>query len=197
VTTDNTVHLTAEDVAAFIDRRMTAAELPVVQAHLANCRSCREEVASVRRLLVRRPIARPGILIPIGVAAAAVIAFVALDLGRARTGVEADRVRTPAPATLPDDASPRIVALSPAEGDTVRVGRPVLLWSSVAGEPTYRLTMTDASGQPVWSSTTSDTTVTLPANVSLQPRRTYYWYVDALRADGRAVSTGVRRFNTP
>jgi len=71
-----------------------------------------------------------------------------------------------------------------------------MLWSAVAGEPTYRLTLTDASGQPVWTTTTTDTSITLPPNVILQQRKRYFWYVDALRADGRAASTGVRRFTT-
>ena len=136
------------------------------------------------------------ILLPAGLVAAAAIAFVVLNVNRVDRDGSAERVRTPA-ASFPIDASARISVLSPADGDTIRLGRPALLWSAVAGEPTYRLTLTDRSGQPLWTNTTSDTSLTLPALVTLQASTTYFWYVDALRADGRAASTGVHSFTTP
>ena len=196
MTSDSTTHLTAEHVTAFLDRRMTAAERAAAENHLADCRVCRAEIIEVRRLLARQPMARPRVLVPLGIAAAAAIVFIALNLGQVRNDPESERVRTPA-VTQTGDASRRISVLSPVDGDTLAPGRPVLSWSAVVGEPTYRLTMTDASGQPVWTSNTTDTTVTLPANGMLQPRHSYYWYVDALRADGRAASTGVHSFTTP
>ena len=193
--TDETPHLTAEDVAAFLDRRMTAAERAGAEAHLADCRECRAEIADVRRLVSATPARRSMVLVPAALAAAAVIAFVALSLGRAGSDSSADRVRTPGVSVAED--SQRIAVIAPAEGDTIRGARASLLWSAVVGEPTYRLTLTDASGQPVWTTTTSDTSLTLPANVALQPHTKYFWYVDAQRADGRAASTGVRSFTTP
>lgn len=189
-------HLSAEDVAAFLDRSMTAVERASVEAHLADCPTCRGEVADVRRLLKARPTGRRIMLFPAGLAAAAAIAVIVVNLNRGGPESTIERVRTP-PAAAPTESSQRIAVLSPAEGDTIRPGSPALLWSAVSGEPTYRLTMTDASGQPVWVTTTTDTSVTLPPQVALQSRTTYFWYVDALRADGRAASTGVRSFTTP
>ena len=189
-------HLTAEDVTAFLDRRMATDERTAVEAHLADCRQCREELAAVKRLLVARPIGRPMMLIPIGLAAAAALAFVLLNTNRVDPGTSTERLRTAPGVTLPADASSQIATRSPADGDTIGTVATAMLWSAVAGEPTYRLTLTDASGQPVWTTTTTDTSVTLPQNVVLQSRKTYFWYVDALRADGRAASTGVRRFTT-
>ena len=191
---NDTQHLTAEDVAAFLDRRMATNQRTVAESHLADCRQCREELAAVKRLLVDRPIGRPVILIPIGVAAAAALAFAMFNVGR-DPGSATERLRTPG-VTVPAESLSQIAVLSPADGDTIGTGTPAMLWSAVAGEPTYRLTLTDASGQPVWTTTTTDTSVTLPPNVVLQPRQAYFWYVDALRADGRAASTGVRRFTT-
>ena len=191
VTTDNTTHLTAEDVAAFLDRHITAAERAAVEAHLAECRLCRDEVTSVRRLMRTGPTVRR-VLIPAGLAAAAAVAFIALTLGRGPEPT-ADRVRSP--TTL--EANGSIVTRLPADGDTISLVKPAMVWSAIAGEPTYRFTLTDASGQPLWTSTTTDTSVTLPSQVILQPQQTYFWYVDAQRANGRAASTGVRRFKTP
>ena len=192
---NDTQHLTAEDVAAYLDRRMPADQRTRVQAHLADCRQCREELAAVKRLLVARPIDRPIWLVPIGLAAAAALAIVMLKVSR-DPGSPEDRLRAPA-VVLPAESLSQITVRSPADGDTIGTGTTALLWSAVTGEPTYRLTLTDASGQPVWTTTTTDTSVTLPPNVVLQSRKTYFWYVDALRADGRAASTGVRRFTTP
>lgn len=189
-------HLTAEDVTAFLDRRIATDERTAVEAHLADCRQCREEVAAVKRLLVARPIGRPMMLVPLGLAAAAALAFVMLNTNRGDPVSSTERLRTPPGVTLPVDASSRIATRSPADGDTIGPGKLELLWSAVPDEPSYRLTLTDASGQPVWTTTTTDTVATLPPNVVLQSRKTYFWYVDALRADGRAASTGVRRFTT-
>jgi len=191
VTSDNTTHLTAEDVAAFLDRQMTAAERLAAEEHLAGCRQCRAEVAAVRRLIKGQPLIRRIPIVPAGLAAAAVIAFLVFTITRPGRELSDERVRT-----LPVDSSARISAVLPVDGDTVPLGSPVLVWSSTAGDPTYRFTLTDASGQPLWTSATADTSVKLPTNVILQSRTTYFWYVDALRADGRAASTGVRRFTT-
>ena len=182
-------HLTAEDVAAFLDRQMTAADRADAEAHLANCRQCRDELTAVHRLVRTTPIRRPLVFVPVGLVAAAAIAFAAVTLGR--TGGIDDRVRT----RDSGDVAVRIGVRVPADGDTISMTSPTLVWSSIAGEPTYRLTLTDASGQPLWTGTTTDTSLT--PQVALQPKQTYFWYVDGLRADGRAASTGVHRFTTP
>lgn len=192
MTTNNTTHLTAEDVAAFLDRHMTAAERASAQTHLADCRLCRDEVTSVRRLMRTGPTVRR-ILIPAGLAAAAAIAFAALTLGRG-ADLPGERVRSQATTV---ETAGTIAARLPVDGDTISLAKPSVVWSPVAGEPTYRFTLTDGSGQPLWTSTTTDTSVTLPSQVILKPRQTYFWFVDALRANGRAASTGVRRFTTP
>lgn len=193
IATTNETHLTAEDVAAFLDRRLTPAELLGIQEHLAGCSQCRGEVAAVRRLVNDEP-RRRSLPLPLSLAAAATIAFMLFTLARPGPDRAADRLRTP--ASLPADASEHITALRPAEGDTLSVARAVLEWASIGGEPTYRLTVTDATGQPVWTRTTPDTSLMVPRAI-LESRRTYFWYVDALRADGRAASTGVRRFTVP
>lgn len=192
VTSDETRHLTAEDVAAFLDRRMTAAEWRDAEEHLTGCRQCRAEVAAVRRLIRGQSVVRRIPLVPAVLAAAAAIAFAMFTIARPDRELSDNRVRV-----VPDESLTRITAVTPADGDTIPPGRPTLVWSSINGEPTYRFTVTDASGQPLWTNTTTDTLLALPPQVVLQARSTYFWYVDALRADGRAASTGVRRFTTP
>jgi hypothetical protein len=186
-------HLTAEDVAAFLDRRLTATERHGIEDHLAHCGRCRAELAAVRRLVKSGPVPRQ-LTLRTGLAAAAVIAFLALTLGRLGSGGTDDRVRTP--PSLTGSGSELITAIQPADGDTVATARPALIWRSIGGEPAYRVTITEETGKLVWTNTTTDTALTLPPTL-LSPRTTYFWYVDALRADGRAASTGVHRFIVP
>ena len=191
--TTNQRHLTAEDVAGFLDRRLTTLERVDIEEHLAGCGRCRGEVAAVRRLVTDKP-ARRALALPLTFAAAAAIAFLLFSVVRPDPESAAERVRTP--AVVPGDAPERITVLRPADGDTVQAARAALEWASLGGDPTYRITVTDATGQPVWSRTTTDTSLMVSPAI-LEPRRTYFWYVDALRADGRAASTGVRRFTVP
>jgi hypothetical protein len=186
-------HLTAEDVAAFLDRRLTTDEKHRVEDHLAHCGPCRAELLAVRQLVKSGPIPERRAL-RTGLAAAAVIAFLALTLGRWGSGGTEVRVRaTPVTTTSESDV---ITGVQPADGDTVSTARTALAWKAIAGEPAYRVTITEATGQLVWTNTTTDTSVTVPPTL-LSPHKTYFWYVDALRADGRAASTGVRRFVVP
>jgi hypothetical protein len=186
-------HLTAEDVAAFLDRRLPTTERHGIEEHLAHCARCRAELAAVRKLVKSGPIPRQ-LTLRTGLAAAAVIAFLALTLGRLGSGGTEDRVRTT--PSLTGTGSELITGLQPADGDTVASARPALIWRSIGGEPAYRVTVTEETGKLVWTNTTTDTSVTPPPTL-LFPRKTYFWYVDALRADGRAASTGVRRFIVP
>lgn len=75
-------------------------------------------------------------------------------------------------------------------------GALVFRWLSQPDRPLYRLSVTDASGREVWSTETRDTTIALPAEVSLDRGRTYFWTVDALGADGRSLTSRTKRFST-
>lgn len=70
------------------------------------------------------------------------------------------------------------------------------VWRSAGPAATYRLTLTDPSGAPVWTSSAPDTAVVLAETVKLEGGRAYFWYVDALLPDGRSATTGVQQFRT-
>ena len=90
----------------------------------------------------------------------------------------------------------KLRALAPADRDTVAPGGLVFVWARQAGRPLYRLTLTDGSGRAVWLRDTSDTSLSLPADVLLESHKTYFWYVDALDDAGRSLTTGTRRFTS-
>jgi hypothetical protein len=128
-------------------------------------------------------------------AAAAVLALALLGRGVLRPSLEQEAVRG-SEAANGVEAATSIQVLSPMNEDTV-VGRAVpFVWAGQPGRPLYRLILTDGSGRAVWSQDTNDTTITLPASITLGPGRTYFWYVDALDSAGRTLTTGTRTFST-
>jgi hypothetical protein len=185
-------HPTSEAIAAYLSDALAPPDLAGLEAHLADCRSCRMEVATARRLLRAPSRKRLRWAVPASAAAAvAAMVFVSLlpdsPFSRGEPVRSGDETGTEAPS---------IRALSPINGDPVDRGGVVFIWEHQTGSPLYRLTLTDGSARVVWTKETSDSTLRLPAEVSLGPGRTYFWLVDALGADGRSLTTRTQRFST-
>jgi hypothetical protein len=87
----------------------------------------------------------------------------------------------------------RFAAIAPADTVTVTGGSIAFRWHSPSTEASYRITVTNEIGDLLWSETTSDTTVVLPGDVSLEIGETYFWYVDALLPNGGSATSGVQR----
>jgi hypothetical protein len=62
-------------------------------------------------------------------------------------------------------------------------------WRPLPGVMTYHLFVTDSTGAPVYNLTTADTVVGPVPGAQLSPGSRYFWYVDALGADGSSVSS--------
>ncbi len=180
-------HLEVEQVVAYVERTLPTVERERVEEHLSQCEKCTAEVAAVIRLRPRR--VRRVLWGPIGIAAAAAVAGVLL----ARP-----LVHRPTPAADVERQGQARVALpivAPVAG--ARVPGPVtLVWHAARGASVYRVALSRADGDSVWAGSTSDTTLAIPPGVVLARSARYYWYVDALLADGRALSTGVHEFMT-
>ena len=186
-------HPAPEVIAAYLSARLPAPDRARLEAHLAECRPCRHEVTSARRLLERRSL-RSTWSFAVPAAAAAILALALLGRGFLAPPVEEEVVRGSGQAR-DADVAPSIQVLSPTEENIV-AGHPILFaWIGQMGRPLYRLTVTDGSGQPLWVRDTTDTTLTLPSSVTLASGRTYFWYVDALDSAGRSLTTGTRRFS--
>jgi hypothetical protein len=186
-------HPETEAIAAYLNDGLPAPDRATLEAHLAECRPCRQEVTSARRLLEPRSL-RSSWSFTVPAAAAAILALALLGRGFLAPPVEEEVVRGSGQAR-DADVAPSIRVLSPTD-ENIIAGHPILFaWTGQMGRPLYRLTVTDGSGRAVWSQDTNDTTITLPAGVSLAPGRTYFWYVDALDSAGRSLTTGSRRFS--
>jgi len=193
-------HLSDHVLAAYLDRALPAAERNAADAHLAACRSCRDELVAMTPLVGGHPAVSLRWLklaAPAAALAAAAIAFTML--GPSRT--------TPGPATSPGDrmrestlvgsvGGRALTVVAPGEADTVQRDAVRFAWRSAGSNATYLLKLADESSSVRWTVDTADTTVTLPDSVQLDRGRSYHWWVDALTADGRSLSTGVRRFRT-
>lgn len=172
-------HLEPDTVAAFVEQRLSRDARDAAERHLAECAMCRREVAQVVRVLRPRlpQWTRPAIL-----AAAAVLVVAAIGLWR---GAE-----TPS-ALRGGDSGTSIAVTGPDSVVSVSEGV-TFAWHGVAPDARYEFTLADESGMLIFSTGSSDTVVTLPDSVRLQGGRTYQWFVDALRPDGRSMTSGVR-----
>jgi hypothetical protein len=181
-------HPATELIAAYLSGTLPPTDQAMLDAHLAECRDCRHEMTSARRLL-RSHASRNPWSVAVPIASAAILALVLLHRGPRQPGDSGEPLRTGGEGTAVN-----LAALAPADRDTVDGHAISFMWGSQVDKPLYRLTVTDGSGHAVWLGDTSDTVLALPAEVTLEPRRTYFWFVDALDARGGTLTTGTHRF---
>jgi len=181
-------------MAAYLGRAMPQAERVTLESHLAECRACRNEVTSARRVIARLQ-SRRRLIRALPIAAAASIAVLLLVPGR-DADPTGDAMRTPGGV---DATAGRelIRVLAPVNGSTVAAGRIAFSWHPAGPGLRYSLTVTDAGGTALWKVETSDTTLLLPDGVRLAAGQTFFWLVDALAPDGRSLTTRTQRFSTP
>jgi anti-sigma factor RsiW len=178
-------HLDPEQIAAYLDRTLSAAAYGKVEAHLVECRECRVEVLEVERLAGSVPGPRRWVAVPLLAAAAAAVVLVVMLPGR--------------PAPEPVHREPTVQSsLAPAtvapEGSVSRLEE--LTWTGVVGADRYRVALFDTAGRVLWEATVSDTTALVPATVSasLDAASSYFWSVRARVAWDRWTESGLTEF---
>ena len=189
--------ISPEEMAAYIDDRLSAEERASVEARLARSRDLRAELVAATRIAAAAEGATPrrssfwkatGTL---AAAAAAVITLLVIPY----------RNRDPRPTGPPTERRAqaedggRVGLVSPVDAGLVPLASANFAWRS-EGDASYRITIADSTGATVWTAVTRDTTATLPATTLLRPGNHYYWYVDALRIDGSSITSGPRSFTT-
>jgi len=191
----DTPHVSAERLAAFLDRRLTPVEHEDAIAHFAECATCRREMTALRRVIAashKRPFGLNGPLLALA-AAVLTIAFiprlVSHDDPSPLRPTSSERARQP-------DLASRVEVVDPPDGATIDASGIVLRWRSAGSEATYRVIVQDSTGSLLWEATVGDTVVTLPGPVALAKGRRYFWSVDAQLIDGRAARARVHQFVT-
>jgi anti-sigma factor RsiW len=186
---DSPNHLSEREIAAYLDQGLEVDERHRIDAHLDLCSACRAELISVMRL-TSAPSGRSRVSRWVWVPAAIAAGLAAVLLLRPPPpGGPASLER---PVAGPAESLPRLVVTGPVNGDSVTLGGLTFQWRSRQGD-SYRVTVLTESGEPVWTAETTDTSISLPASISLEPGRGYFWRVDAV-ADGLSATSGVQRF---
>ena len=173
-------------IADFVEGRLTPEARTPLVAHLLTCGRCRSLVRATGSLLADEAVSRefagsavvPGAVerrwrrwsLPIGIAAAATV----LLLVWPRLTEHTDSTPGLREPTLPSTVAP--VPIVP-RGPVAPVDR--FVWSSVPRVDRYRLRLYDGEGTVLWTAETADTVAARPASVTLAPRVTYFWKVEA------------------
>jgi len=171
----NDTHPGADDLAAYLDRRLDDSARAEVEAHVAWCDECRAELRAVSDILRTdgaKPRRRLVWIGPAVAAAAAIVLLVAYPRGPSATD------DTPAHRDVPGAVDPAPILTSPVpdpEGTDARI----LRWTRVERADRYRVTVFDTAGTVLWRAVTPDTSVSLPDAAGLVAGTTYLWRVDA------------------
>jgi len=183
------IHPSSETIADFINGRLSKEVRSTVESHFAECRMCRQQVVSARRMLdtyrKRHPLRYA---IPTAAVGLVLAVFVPRMFSRTSAG---ETLRDHRESNI--DGLPRFSLVAPSDDDSNVGSQPTFVWRNQPGRPLFRLTLTDGVRE-VWSVSTRDTSAKLPDSVRLAPTRKYSWYVDAIGADGRSLTTATQRF---
>src|SRR5215213_9041135 len=149
------MHLSSEALAGYLDRDLAGEEQNQAELHLASCPECRQELAEIRRLQLRRRRKRALVLVP-AIAAAAVLVITTLP----RQGAE------PSDTRAGPNADSLLEIVSPAPQADI-ASRPTFIWRSAGPGATYTLTLQEPDGRVIWTSTGADTFAVAPDTLGL------------------------------
>ena len=183
-------HIGYDDMAAYIDLKLSDEDRRRVDAHLASCDECRAEAIASQKAVSTSPTGsgsriRSWSLIGGAIAAATLIIVAGTTITRARNGRNIERDTNVATAA--------VVIASPGDGASLGPDR-VVAWHRLAENTSYRITIANGGGQPIYTATVRDTSAVIPPFVTLQTGGKYFWYVDAIRADGTIATSGLKSF---
>jgi anti-sigma factor RsiW len=176
-------HLSDVEIAAYLDRTLSATDRDRVEDHLAECPDCRRQMLETKELLEK--MRRPKKVFVGGAAAAAVVLIFLI----ARPDVLSLRQPTRASGS----ESEQLAVYGPL-GAAPRAGLR-FVWAASPKAESYRLSASGVDGELLWSWSGTDTIATLPDSVRLIAGKRYVWVVDALLADGTTRSTGLRQID--
>jgi len=181
-------HLTATEIAAFIDRALPPDARHRAERHLAECSVCREEIAECARLAAVAPTLRSSGIIPwrwAGIAAAAMVGAMVFTVSRWRIdrSVADERARV---------SSPAIKTIFPATGGA-EVSDLRFTWNTSGPDVTYRVVVTDTAGGLVWSADGADTSMAPPVT-TLKAGERYFWHVEAMSPNGDVGQSAPQSF---
>jgi len=187
---EDTTHIDVDEVASYLDRTLSDEDRRRVEAHLFICDECRAEVTASSEAVSSAPPLRGSRLRSWqagagAVAAAALIVIVATTLSRSRADRDIERDS--------NIGASSVTVTQPGDGLPLGADR-LVIWHKFAENASYRVTIADQSAQPIYTTTVTDTSAIIPSSVTLAPGKKYFWYVDAIRANGATATSGLKSF---
>jgi hypothetical protein len=169
-------HLAPDDLAAYLDRTLSAEHRSEVEAHLALCDDCRDELRDIRAILRgAQPKRRRTTWVGPAAAAAAAAAIILM--------IAVPRGPSPSNTGPAHRDTPVSVDQRPGIGTTEYIpdqpGTYLLSWSRIDRADRYRVSIFDTTGTAVWRTETRDTSAILPPSAGIAPGSRYLWRVDA------------------
>lgn len=187
--TKDTAHIGEDELAAYLDRMLSEADRRRVEAHLSACDECRAEVITSREAVASAPSLKSSSFrswrVIAGAVAAAAVIVATSTITRSRTDQVVERDTNIAVSA--------VKVARPADGSALGADR-IVTWHTFAPNTSYRITIADQGAQPIYSTTVRDTSTVIPQSVALVTGRKYFWYVDAIRADGTTATSGLKSF---
>lgn len=175
------LHVTPEELAGFLDRRLAPATRTRLAEHLAECAACRSDLVRAGRVVRGSGLGRR---LALGATAALAVLVATVSVVTVRR-LEDTRVRG-------GNGAVQLIAYAPI--GQVESILPRFTWGAASPGALYRLSLFDPKGATLWTTSIRDTSVTLPDASALTRDTTYTWIVDALQRDGSELSTGIRQF---
>jgi predicted anti-sigma-YlaC factor YlaD len=208
------MHLTEADVARYVGDRLDGENRERVESHLAGCSSCVEQVAALARLAEEMPVRgeadipaeirrRAEHLVhaegaghgekggkPWGPMRYAIAAMLLVVVGVTYFSVT-DRST---PDQFRSERAPASFDMVPSDGVTLARADLAFEWAPVNEATSYRLTIYDLEGTPLWSATSAEHAMKLPDTVALQSGATYLWRVEAIFPDDTRFRSSLNAF---
>ena len=210
-----TVHLTETDIALYVEDKVSTEGRQRMEDHMADCPACVEQVSALVRLYeideretplridgaTYREAERLGVRnerfplfslmfasrpLRLALAGIAVVA-VGLTYYFSTSTVEPVRFRSV------ERERPRFM-MQPADGETLPAVQQLFRWSSIPHAMTYRFTLSELNGRTLWTSTVSDTFVTVPSSIAIQKGNQYLWRVEVVFRDNTRYSSPIYAF---
>ena len=178
-------HLDADIIARAAAGSLSSAERVEALAHADICESCRADLTYVigfeRRGRRRRAAVITGVVLSLGLAVIVVrpAASPTVPSAGVRSGEEGIPIVT---SYLPSNGADVV-------GDSVR-----FVWQDMGPDTHYRFSLSTATGAPVLDRAVSDTSLYVAVTPPVEAGEAYFWFVDALLADGGAARSSVWRF---
>lgn len=181
-----------EEVAAFLDGRLTGNERARLEAYFADNPEARRELIGASRIIATMPprvrASRLRFAPVIAIAAAAVFLIVLIKPGSSHPPSTIAPVERRGAA----EQTRGVDLIAPVDGGEL-AATPSFVWRPIDGA-SYTLVVQDAAGRTILQQKTVDTVHAVPAVVLKSVAGRYYWSVDALMPDGSSTTSGKQEF---